>query len=261
MPRLSNMQEVRRILQSDPVWSIYALGDLEPAFVKDCSWFWPSDEAPALALLYRGFSPPIFFALGEPDSLEPLLDEIAEQPELSLQVRPEILPLLASRYRLSEERSMWRMALQLERFRPAAESEIFRLSGEHVNEVRALYGEGEAAGESPEFFAPASLDTGVFYGAWAAGELAAVAGTHLVSASEGVAAIGNIFTRPDQRGRGLAAQVTSAVVTEVLRQDIATIALNVKQNNEGAIRVYERLGFQIYCEFREAVAMRADVPH
>ena len=43
------------------------------------------------------------------------------------------------------------------------------------------------------------------------GALVAVAGTHLVSDTYGVAAIGNVFTHPDYRGRGYATLATGAV--------------------------------------------------
>ncbi len=55
---------------------------------------------------------------------------------------------------------------------------------------------------------------------------------------------------------GLAAQTTSAVVKELAARDIRTIALNVRQQNVQAIRVYERLGFRKHSEFREGIASR-----
>jgi predicted GNAT family acetyltransferase len=71
-----------------------------------------------------------------------------------------------------------------------------------------------------------------------------------------VAALGNIYTRRDRRGRGLAARVTSAVVNELLPMGIDIIALNVNQRNVSAIKVYGRLGFACYAEFIEGVASR-----
>jgi len=78
-----------------------------------------------------------------------------------------------------------------------------------------------------------------------------VAGTHLVSYSYRVAAVGDVLTHPDQRRQGHATAVTNAVVAELLRQGIQDIVLNVKQANTGAIRIYERLGFAIHCPFLE----------
>ena len=88
------------------------------------------------------------------------------------------------------------------------------------------------------------------------GRLVAVAGTHLMAPSLGVCAIGNVYTRQDSRGRGLAARVTAAVVGHALRHGARTVVLNVRQSNEGARRVYERLGFREYCEFVEGSARR-----
>jgi predicted GNAT family acetyltransferase len=73
---------------------------------------------------------------------------------------------------------------------------------------------------------------------------------------EGVAAVGNVYTRRARRGQGLAGRLTSAVTLELLRRNIPVVGLNVSQGNFAAIRVYERLGFAIYCEFVEGPAVR-----
>ena len=85
----------------------------------------------------------------------------------------------------------------------------------------------------------------------------AAAGTHLLVPAEGVAAIGNVYTQQDRRGRGLATQVTGAVVAELVRISPAldVIALNVNMTNDAALRVYQRLGFIRYCAFYEGVAL------
>jgi predicted GNAT family acetyltransferase len=70
-----------------------------------------------------------------------------------------------------------------------------------------------------------------------------------------VAAIGNVYTRRDRRGRGLSGCLTSAVAAEILRLRIPVVGLNVSQRNSAAIRVYERLGFAAHCEFVEGPAV------
>jgi GNAT superfamily N-acetyltransferase len=244
MPALTDLSVVRRILQADPIWCVYALGDLAPGFSGKCSWYWTLGEEPALTLIYRGFSPPIFFATGKPDGLEPLLNEISAEPALSLHVRPEALRMVAARYRIRDEKSVWRMAIRAENFRPTAVENCIRLGPADLSSIRSLYADGEEAGESPEYFSPSSLEDGVFFGIRDRQELVAVAGTHLVSAKEGVAAAGNVYTRRDRRGNGLAAQTTSAVVKELLQLGIGTIALNVLQQNLTAIHIYENIGFE-----------------
>jgi ribosomal protein S18 acetylase RimI-like enzyme len=176
-----------------------------------------------------------------------------------LSIRPEILPLVKANWRVEDETPMWRMLLEDASALPAAGS-AFRLDARHLAAVQQLYSDGQRVEgepeESPDFFFPYMLDHGVFFGVAEGEELVAAAGTHLVAAQEGVAAIGNVYTRRDRRGRGLAQTAVSAVVRELLSLGIPTIALNVKQSNAAAIRVYERLGFRRYCPFYEGVARR-----
>ena len=100
------------------------------------------------------------------------------------------------------------------------------------------------------------LERGMYYGVRKNKELVAIAGTHVVAAGEGVGCLGNIYTRRDRRGRGLSTQVTAAVTAHLLTLKLQTIALNVRENNAAAIRVYERLGFQRYCKYVEAMAIK-----
>jgi hypothetical protein len=82
-----------------------------------------------LAALYRGGGPPVLFAHGAPDGIAGLLDEIAGEPEALLQVRSEVLPVIASRYEVLKAKPMGRMALDPQRRRApaAAEAAIERL--------------------------------------------------------------------------------------------------------------------------------------
>jgi predicted GNAT family acetyltransferase len=95
---------------------------------------------------------------------------------------------------------------------------------------------------------------GTFFGTLVADHLVAVAGTHLVSPTYAVAAVGNVFTHPDYRGRGYGTVTTSAVVAELLAREILDIILNVSQSNSSAIHIYEQLGFERYCPFLEGPA-------
>ncbi len=111
MPVLRDQAAIRSILSADPGWSVYALGDLAPGFFEHTLWVQPTDRAPALALLFRGFSTPVLFAFGEAQAFAGTLDEIGDEPSLYLHVRPEIVPVLAGRYRIVELKDMLRMAL------------------------------------------------------------------------------------------------------------------------------------------------------
>lgn len=255
MPRIDDRDAIRAILGADPRWSLYALGDLAPGYFEHCEWHAPSAGAPAVLLLYRAVTPPVLFASGPAQAVALLADEITE-PAVYLHVQPETARALAASYRFVERKPMLRMVLDPARFRPESGAGVVRLGGADAARVERLYADGRESGESPDFFFPSMLERGVFCGVEDDGELVAVAGTHLAVPEEGVAAVGNVYTRRDRRGQGLAGCLTSAVTRELLRMDIPVVGLNVSQRNAAAIRVYQRLGFAIHCEFVEGPAVR-----
>lgn len=250
MPLLTDRGQIRQLLQRDPVWAAYALGDLDPELWPHTTWHRAEDQ---LALVLRSYSVAILWASG---TLEGLGAEIAAEPRYSVQVRPNALPELAQYYRTSNLKRMWRMTLDPREFRPSSLGGMERLGAADVAALERLYADGAAAGESPEFFFGSMVSEGVFFGAREGDELTNVAGTHLVAVEEGVGAIGNVYTRQDRRGRGLAGCATSAVVIELLRLGVTVVALNVYQSNAAGIQVYERLGFRRHCEFVEGIIER-----
>jgi len=251
VPRLTDLAAVRARLETARPWAAYALGDLAPGFAEYSEWF---SEGQALALLYRAFETPVLFTLGDPHAIDRLLDEIQHEPKMVLSIRPEILPFVKARWRVEHETAMWRMIVDPAGFRPALTEGVVRLGLADLPALRRLYADGEAAGEVPDFFNPEMLARGVFFGIYEDEELIASAGTHLVALAESVGAVGNVYTRRDRRGHGLAARVTGAVTAELLEMRLRTVALNVNQRNDSAIRVYERLGYERYCAFYEGVA-------
>ena len=255
MPRTADPLVIRPILERDRPWAVYALGDLSPGFAEHCEWFVLRDAPPALILLYRRFDPPVLFALGPPERLERLIQEL-EPPAVSLQVRPDALAAMRPRYRSTDIRPMWRMLVGRETFR-VVPGEASPLGVADIGAITALYADGHERGDGPDFFDPSMVEQGMFRGVWEGEELVAVAGTHLIAASDGVCAIGNVYTRHDRRGRGLAARATSAVVSEAFLRNLPTVVLNVSQKNAAAARVYERLGFRRYCDFVEGLALRS----
>src|SRR5262249_20219270 len=161
------------------------------------TWFGTPGATPAIIMLFRGFTPPILFALGPPESVRPLLDELGAEAEFYLHIPPTVVGLLEQRYRLSGVMAMWRMLLDPSRSRAGPTCGDVPFGPADVEAIRELYRDGEAAGEAPHFFAPSMVAEGVFFGIREATGLVAAAGTHLVIPAEGVAAIGNIYTRRD----------------------------------------------------------------
>jgi ribosomal protein S18 acetylase RimI-like enzyme len=100
-----------------------------------------------------------------------------------------------------------------------------------VAAVTALFAHGGAF--TPDAFAAHQVESGVFYGVEdATGALAAVGGTHIVDYTRAqLAAIGNMYTRPDCRGRGFASAVLGAIVASLQADGVTTIVLNVDHRN------------------------------
>jgi ribosomal protein S18 acetylase RimI-like enzyme len=258
LPEIRDRVAIRAILNADPRWSVYALGDLAPGYFEHSRWY--STGSPALILLYQAVTPPVLFALGDPGEIATLAGEIVE-PSVYLHVLPAAAEALAARYRPVSLRPMLRMVLEPSRFRPEPGGDAVPLGKADAGRIERLYADGRESGESPDFFYPSMLENGVFFGACEGGELVAAAGTHLVAPEEGVGAIGNVYTRRDHRGRGHASRLTSAVAAELLRRNVRLVALNVSRANATAIRVYERLGFVRYCGYVEGRAkLHASLP-
>jgi ribosomal protein S18 acetylase RimI-like enzyme len=79
-----------------------------------------------------------------------------------------------------------------------------------------------------------------YYGVIADGKLVSTASRYLTL--EEIHMIGDVYTRPEYRGRGYAKAVTSAITKEAIASG-AIASLHVETNNEPAIRVYKSLGY------------------
>jgi ribosomal protein S18 acetylase RimI-like enzyme len=243
MPRLTDKTEIRARLRRDPAWSLYALGDLEPPMFMNTLWF-----VPDLTLVVQAYGTAILFAMG-PGSVREALGAV--NGPVHLQVKGDALDEAARHAAVSSPRLMWRMTWTGDRAgSPSAATS--RLTARDVPALQALFADGASSGESPDFFFPSMVDDGVFHGIRGGRELVAAAGTHVVARAEGVAAIGNVYVRRDRRGQGLGRLVTSAVLGELA--DVETVGLNVRADNDAALRLYESLGFVRHCSFYEALA-------
>ena len=254
---LTDKAEIHSFLETDRGYAAYAIGDLEPALYADSTWAVAVREGrtEALVLHYRGLTPAAFVLMGQAEGLRAILTHTLAPDRVYLTCRPEILDLAREFYAWDEITPMWRMILQPARFAPLRavpdQAILAPLRPAHIAQINDLFilGGGLA-------FSPSQVENGVFYGVLEAGALVAVAGTHLVGAGYGVAAIGNVFTRPEARGRGYATLATGAVAGELLRRGIQDVVLNVAQENAPALRVYEKLGFERYCPFLEGPAAK-----
>lgn len=257
MTETTDLVLVAQLLADDPVWAAYAIADLQPAMTPYCRWFvHMDDDAQAVALLFDGLETPALFAEGDSAALETVLSGADLPSCVYLTMREEHAPVIARWYNHHDQRHMWRMVLGgASSEGRIANAPLRRLTAADVPQVRALLAHGGPF--TPDAFAEYQIGLGAFFGVEdGAGGLAAVGGTHIVDYTRGVAAIGNMYTRPDCRGRGYAGAVLAAIVTEVRANGATTIVLNVDQRNTDARRLYEHHGFTVHCPYLEGVAAR-----
>ncbi|MBN1266042.1 MAG: GNAT family N-acetyltransferase [Anaerolineales bacterium] len=230
-------EKIRNLLEQDRAWSAYALADLDPGFIEDTSWYMNNQ---AVIMTYTGIQPPVLFTHGDAGSLAHLICDLpAGLYQVSIQ--QEHLKSLQKRLSLDTPVPMQRMVLDRTRFPAGGKPDSAKLlSRAQLSEILELFAQYP---DQPDAFVPDQLEQNTFYGLYQDGQLVSFGGTHVVSRTAGIAAVGSIFTHPAQRGKGFASLTTAAVVRRLLDWDIRTIILNVAPENTPAVRCYQRLGF------------------
>ncbi len=258
---LHDAKVAEAFLRRDVWLNIYQLGDLDEAFWPHTTWHARVEDGAvgALALLYTGLSLPCLLALGtNAVPLRELLADIAPllPPRFYAHFTPGVETAFRETHRLESHARHRKMALRnTAHIEDAAARDAVQLGPADRDEVLAFY----EASYPGHWFEPQLLDTGCYFGRSVDGQLVCVAGVHVHSPSRRVAALGNITTHPDQRGRGHARAVT-ARLCQHLAQSVDHIGLNVKADNAPAIRCYESLGFEVNAEYDERMLTLAALP-
>lgn len=256
---------IRRILYEDPIWSAYAIADMQIGIASCCTWNLGSREgcaaAQGLVMLYHGLTPPVLFTTGGPDCVAHALENAqaaGNLPQVAyMSIRTEHEPVVQQWYDYAaDRRPMYRMVRRRIRAEGVPDLPgLVRLHEDDAPRLQALYSTGGAF--APDAFDPAQLAGGVFYGIEDnGGALLAAGGTHIVDWDAGIGAIGNFYTQPGARRQGYAAALLAAIVRDLAAAYVDTIVLNVDQRNADASRLYERHGFVIHCPFIEGVGTR-----
>jgi ribosomal protein S18 acetylase RimI-like enzyme len=258
--------ELERFMRRDGASAVqvYGLADLDEPFWPALRAFATRDasgELAAACLVLGSFEPPIVYAVAPPRHA-PTLDLLgALAPDLPDAFFANLplgaLPLLAREFEVEPHGEHVKMELvepdALERVDVTG---VEPLGPAHADELGDFYAGAYLPDErGGRFFARSMLALGPYFGVREAGQLVSVAGLHVLSERYGVAAIGNVATRPDRRGRGLARAVT-ARLARALRERVATIGLNVHAGNAAARRCYESLGFRERLRYDEGVLRR-----
>jgi ribosomal protein S18 acetylase RimI-like enzyme len=260
--RLHDRDQIEAYLRLQPDTHVYSLGDLEDDFWPHTSWFGATEgsEIKAICLVFWLYDPPIVIAISEPENeaMPLLLASIAgELPDnAAIHLGPEALGVLDGAFKVSPLVPHWKMALKNPaRLEAADTSRVRQLNHDDVPRIEALFDAVYRGAEVRNIFYPSMLDIGPYFGVEESGSIVSTAGVHVYSTRYGVAAIANVATHPDARGRRLATAVVARLASELaLRCD--HIGLNVAQTNAPAIRAYRNAGFEIVAEFHEGTITR-----
>jgi GNAT superfamily N-acetyltransferase len=252
---LHDKAQIEAFTRHHPLLHLYELGDLDDFFWPHTTWYALTDgeTVQQLALLYSDLAMPVLLAHSEPESdsmpwfMEALLPLLPRR--FYSHLSSDALPTLATAYHLEPHGRYDKMGLR----HPAAlttidTSAVSPLSIGDLHAINALY----QASYPDTWFVPRMLETGRYYGIWdEAGRLTTIAGVHVYSPQYKVAALGNVTTHPEVRGRGLATLTCAKLCQELLSAGIETIGLNVRADNTAAIRAYQKLGFERVAEYGE----------
>jgi ribosomal protein S18 acetylase RimI-like enzyme len=256
---LKGKTRIANYLRKTPETNLYHLGDLDTFFWPHTRWMarMAGNKITALALLYTGEDPPVLLAIlndNKPE-MNALLAEVI--PGLPVEVYTHLSPGLdacfTDSFSMDHHGKHDRMVLKdTGRLGQMDTRGVIPLTRDDLPRMTVLY----QAAYPESWFNPRMVDTGQYVGIEDnEGRLISVAGIHVYSPEYRVAALGNITTLPELRGRGLAKKVTAGCC-KLLLKNVDLIGLNVRSDNLPAIRAYQAIGFEKAAVYHEWMMRR-----
>lgn len=258
--RLTDRTAIYEYLRRNVPLHIYQIGDLDDFFWPHTEWWgWPGgDTTEALALIYHAQFGDTLIALDSDNHSSNLALLRALRPALPRRFYAHLSPGLE--VALAEFCDLNDHGLHLKMHATSSAAKlggrscaVDSLTIEQTREIEEFY----RAAYPGNWFDPRMLATGMYFGARDNGRLTAAGGVHVYSPQYQVAAIGNVATLPEYRGRGLATAVTQAIM-RALAPTITAVGLNVNADNAAAIACYRKLGFVDVAYYRELSASKRD---
>jgi len=250
---IRDKDEIYRFLSKTPELQIYTIGDLDDFFWPHTIWYAVFDlgEIQSIALLYTGMTPQtlLLFCDKDPGYSTFLIKSIRHllPDKFNVHLSPGLIDIFGKENIINNYGQNLRMILKQDP-REVLDNNIRQLRLNDLDIIKKLY---EAAYPS-NWFDSRMVETGQYLGYFIDGELTGIAGIHVYSPEYRIAALGNIATHPDFRGRGIACKLTSALCCN-LKTKVDLIGLNVSSENKAAIKCYENVGFEIRSTYDECL--------
>jgi predicted GNAT family acetyltransferase len=242
---------IRRHLMKDPYTHLFHLCDLDEHYTDDIRWFVRKrdGEIAAVALLFQKPEIPVFqcFEQDDPEAAVSLMEEILSQlpDKLYCHLSDGPVEVLKNHYWTESKNRFMKMRwpiVKTTRDNHPDHHLLVRLTADDEPAVREFV---------PEVYLDSRLlSEGFYYGVFEQGRLVSVGGTSLFSRQYGAAVIGSVGTVESHRRRGFCARIINRLTHE-LSDQVSYIGLNVRSDNEAAIRCYLKCGFEVHSEFWE----------
>ena len=243
-----------RLFLGDTIAAAYHLALLERPYSDHVLWKvhrGPAGQLDAAAAFYSLRRPTVIFLLGDRHGIDACLAS-ARLPEVAyIAYFQQHSNAVCGHYEQVQPALMHRMALARASFfaagalMPASCEQPAVLGPDDLPALEALY--RLEAGFHPDMH---QFNSGRYVGIRRGRIIVAAAGTHFISESPSFAMIGNVATHPDHRGRGYGRAVVLGLLQRLF-ETTQCVCLNVRQDNEAAVKLYQTLGFSthgMYCE-------------
>lgn len=255
---IKDKKVLEKFLRKNTALNIYQLGDLDNFYWQhtDFYGYYEDTELKSVVMIYTEVFPNVVIALAneyEINLLKKALTELLNilPDRIYLHITPGAETVLEKKYNLSHEGLYMKMDLKIpEKLNAINTDNIENFSTDNKSELSDFYNEAYPHNS----FNMRMLETGKYFGIRENGKIASAAGIHVYSLQYKTAALGNITTHPNARGKGYATKVTACLCKELFR-NIQVIGLNVHSENSSAIHCYEKLGFIKIADYLEITAI------
>ncbi|RPH29402.1 MAG: N-acetyltransferase [Bacteroidales bacterium] len=248
---LHNKSEILEFLLSSPELQVYSIGDLDNFFWPKTIWYSlkDGDEIKSIVLLYVGMSTPTLLAIYDKDfeSTYQLLQRVKSilPAKFYAHLSPKLIDVFGKQNIIESYGPHYKMAIK--RTPPLIiDDNIKRLSVNDIPIINEFY----AIAYPDNWFDKRMLETQKYFGYFIDHTLVGIAGIHVYSEEFKVAALGNIATLPEFRGKQIGYKLTSHLCLD-LKASVNYIGLNVKSDNIAAISCYRKVGFEIVGTYDE----------
>lgn len=241
--RLEDREQLETFLKTDRLANAYLLGNLDPKYLPFCKWYGSQNGSIGfVALEYIGLSLPVVFFTGNAVANADQLREVKRHlpKRFHFHVIEAHFESFADVFKPTSHQRMLRMGLERSKYqRQETTTTPEPLGHRDTAAIMDLYQH-----YPDNLFEPYQLETGLYFAVRDEElGLSSISGIHVKSSDYDIAVIGNFVTHPERRGNGLATSCTTRLL-DALFEDVSLVALNVQEQNEAAVAMFKKSGFE-----------------